>query len=91
VWEGMTSESRLDCQSLLGDHHDRWIMAIHDIGTAHQITSTAQAFVATVKTEVITEKKTSNPKSLTSKTKDNHLHRPPPNVQLMTTNYTKFI
>ena len=54
VWEGMTSESRLDCQGLWEEHHDRWIVATRNIGTIlHQVTSMAQAFVAAVKTERI--------------------------------------
>lgn len=54
VWEGMTSESRLACQGLWEEHHDRWIVATQEIGIAsHQVSSMAQAFVAAVKTEGI--------------------------------------
>jgi hypothetical protein len=48
VWEGMTSESRLACQGLREEHHDRWIVAIRDLGTlSHQVTFVAQAAVKT--------------------------------------------
>ncbi|XP_076779871.1 uncharacterized protein LOC143438151 [Arvicanthis niloticus] len=54
VWEGMTSESRLACQGLREEHHDRWIVATREIGTpSNQVASIAQAFVAAIKTEKI--------------------------------------
>jgi hypothetical protein len=54
VWEGMTPESRLACQGLWEEHHNRRIVTTQDIGTtSHHITSVAQAFVAAVKMEGI--------------------------------------
>lgn len=44
IWEGMTSESRIACQRLWEEQHDRWVVATRNIGTvSHQITSVAQA------------------------------------------------